>query len=198
MKKIIYILCVLPLLSCSVQKTQDYNVINAFLEDEISKMPYDTIYIKQEPLNFDETIKLYEQAYSEKDLGDEEYKGIWVSPKIQDWPLDNNGITEIKSKITDEIIINWTKKDFKNKRFKVYPEQILKSKMFIVEHASVRYFVFSLSKPIYSKDKSYALFQFYPSFISGSSSSYDEGVIIMKRYKGKWYRLGLLSYAVYK
>lgn len=125
-------------------------------------------------------------------------KQIWVYPELDSWPLLERDIDKLKSNLSksakDEF---WSYKDFKSKSYIIHHEKVLRSRDFAIKHGSSKGIVLNLSRPIFNDDKTYAFFQFYPSFIIGGSAYEMSGVILMKYENKKWRKVAVIMDAVY-
>lgn len=193
-KNIVIVFFLFVSIACSAQKAE-YDVINDFLDTELSKMMYDSIYLIEKPLQKSESIKMYEKSFNERSAN-KKHKETWVIPEIENWTINQDEINRLKKELGKEDK-NWKLSDFKNQSFIVYPEELIRSRDFIISHSSAKKYVFNLSRPVLNKEKNFAIFQFYPSFLIGGASSDLGGLILMKKENKKWVQVAVIQYAVY-
>jgi hypothetical protein len=193
-KNIVIVLFLFVSIAGSAQKAE-YDVINDFLDTELSKITYDSIYVIEKPLERDESIKMYEKSFNERSVNNK-HKETWVIPEIENWPVNKDEINLLKKELEKEDK-NWKLSDFKNQSFIVYPEELIRSRDFIISHTSAKKYVFNLSRPVLNKEKDFAVFQFYPSYLIGGASSDLGGLILMKKDDKKWIQVAVIQYAVY-
>jgi len=197
MKKALLLILLFVSIAGSAQKAE-YDVVNDFLEVELSKKDYDTIFVIEQPLQKTKSIQMYKEAFKQKDVSNaSSEKQIWVYPETIFWPWDEKNVDEIEIKLQKENDKPWTNKDFKNQNFIFYPEKIVRSRDFIISNISANKYVFNLSRPLLNKNKDFAIFQFYPSFLVGGGSSANDGLILMEKKGDKWIQVAVMQYAVY-
>ncbi|MFD2601433.1 hypothetical protein [Flavobacterium suzhouense] len=194
MKNIISLFLIFCGVTSFAQKAE-YDVINNFLEVELSKMNYDTIFVIEMPLQRSESVKLYEKSFHER-LVNNDYRETWVIPEMIDWPINQDEIDLLKKEIKKENE-KWTLSDFKNKKIIILPEKTIRGKDFIVSNISAKNYVFNLSRPVLNTQKDFAVFQFYPSLLIGGGSSDLAGLILMKKHNKKWIQIAVIQNAVY-
>ncbi|KOS06463.1 hypothetical protein AM493_10760 [Flavobacterium akiainvivens] len=185
---IIYSLLILSLASCSSVK-RDRQVINAFLDPQLTKKQYDTIFVVEKPVPSSGILKLFQNPNKDEYNS---YTLIKIGNQNLAMPLDSLKINKLDTLFQKEV--NWTKEDF------TLPVQIatgnLNTNEFISSHLSPKNHVLYLSKPVYTKDKKYALFcldiRAIP--ISSASSLIDyKDLIIMEKINGKWIHTAVIT-----
>jgi len=188
------------IISCSVKKA-GYAVINDFLDVELKDYKIDSIHVQIEPYDVKEAIQLYEDGYNGRDDQSPSYAKVWTTPEIKDWPISMDEINKIRKNLKGQDI-EWSEADFKNKSFVFYHASVLKDMNFRASHRvkGTKEYVLRLSRPVFNKMKTYALFKYYYSeLLMGSSpESGHRGAVIMKKENGKWIALASIREAVYE
>lgn len=183
---------------CSAQKAE-YAIVNDFIEAELRGLTYDSIHVQKEPVNIIVALNLYELAYNERMEQNASLARVWIKPELKEWPFDKKEIESLKKgsvKITDD----WEGRDFSNKRFVFKNKAIIDDIRFRKSYLDkgTNEYVLRLSRPIYTKNKTYALFNFdFRGLLLGGGATSNIGTIIMKKENGKWIVLSNIREAVY-
>lgn len=184
---------------CSAQKAE-YTIVNDFIEAELKGFKYDSIHIQIESLDNVSTLKLYEQAYNERDSQNSTTAEVWIEPELKEWGFGEAEIQDVKNSLNKERF-NWRRQDFKNKKFVFKNSVQLKNINSLKDHlnAGTKEYIIRISKPILSKNKKYALFQFhFSNFSIGYVITPNRGAIVMKKEKEKWVVLSSVREAAYE
>jgi hypothetical protein len=184
MKKIIYTLLTLTLLSCSSTNIER-QILSDFLEVEYKKFPSTNVILdKAYPRT--KSLDYYIMAYEDRNIR----MGDWIriSPKgypPYNWPIDITVAKELKSKYKGDTTYYWKKKDFYKPKFKIISRYELFNrnssfnKKFFDGHG------FAFSKPIVSSNHKYA-FLFYSDFSVGLVDTGRVEAVLMENINGKW------------
>lgn len=184
---------------CSAQKAE-YAIVNDFIEAELRGLTYDSIHVQIESLDNVSALKLYEQAYNERLSQNSITAGVWIEPELKEWGFGEAEIQSLESSLNKEMY-NWRQEDFKNKKFVFKKSVQLKNINSLKDHlnADTKEYIIRISKPILSKSKKYALFQFYFSnFSIGYAPTPNRGTMVMKKEKENWVVLSSIREAAYE
>jgi len=184
--------------NCSAQKAE-YDVINDFLKTELLGHSYDTIHVRVEPLPLLEMIKLYEKAYIERNNENLNSATVWVTPKIKKWPFIDKDINEIKDNTTSDKW-KWMIEGFSAKNLVVKDSTITDIRGFQLSHMNTgkKEYTLKLSKPVFSKNKKYAIFLVYFNELLLRGNPFPHsGLVIMKKEKNRWTLFSNINEVVY-
>lgn len=198
-KTSLIILIFFLLTSCATVKTKstDREVINTYLQSVVYDKNYPKIFIAEEPRHGKESIEVYETALREKDLEPSHLRQIWHA-EMDTWPLDKKEIAILKNKIQDEKAKPWSIDDFNNNKIIIKEGKTIDSD-FRLEHLFYgKNVLIYLSKPIYSNDKQYVLFEcvIWDAFHTGGPAK-GSGVVLMEKKNGNWKLITLFNRAIY-
>lgn len=174
--------------SCSSKKLER-KVVNSYIESVLTSLPYDILFVVEEPLPKTSVIEFYEQAK----VKESQYKSVYVIPAdFNDWPLD--GVAIEGERDTEPRL--WDKRDF-SFEIQIINEKTAKSIEFIKEYLGPKNYVFYISKPIFNSAKTRAMFYFDTSMVGVGKGPFERGVIVMGKRNGKWIKLALLWKEMY-
>ncbi len=168
-------------------------MITDVIKQQLAGKNNDTLFVVAKGITRKGVMALYNKAYSEYKQNPYTLRKIGTHNIPVSWPMDSIDAVKLQASLPEEEFY-WTKKDFD------IPVQIASGKLntesFVRAHASIRNHILSLSKPIYSKNKKYAMVCFYlthipPGFDGALGTPF--GIILMYKQNGKWIHIAVIN-----